>query len=181
LNTTHNPAWLSLMRCALNEARMAFSENEVPVGAAIANKDGHIIASAHNRTISFNDPCAHAEIIAIRQAASACKNYRLNNTTIAVTIEPCPMCMGAIITARINRLLFGAFDPKTGAAGSIYDFASNPALNHRVNVVSGIMEMECRTIIQDFFKLRRQKKKPNTVLYPSRAEFSNTVRFSVHK
>ena len=163
MNGTHDPAWLNLMECALNEAKTAFSENEVPVGAAIADKNGQIIASAHNRTISLNDPCAHAEIMAIRQAASVCKNYRLNNTTIAVTIEPCPMCMGAIITARINTLLFGAFDPKAGAAGSIYNFASNPALNHRVNVVSGVMEMECRAIIQNFFRLKRQQKRLKTV------------------
>jgi tRNA(adenine34) deaminase len=149
----------NLIKQALEEAKVGFLEGEVPVGAVIAGPDGQIIARAHNQPIALNDPCAHAEIIAIRKAGNVSRNYRLNNTVLAVTIEPCLMCMGAIINARIGKLLFGAFDPKAGAVGSLYNLASDQRLNHRVEVISGILEDECRALMQDFFRHRRKRLK----------------------
>ncbi len=145
-----------LMRQALNEAKKAYSEGEVPVGAVLATQKGEIIAGAHNQPIALNDPSAHAEIMVMRQAGSALKNYRLTNTVLAVTIEPCLMCMGAALNARVAQLVFGAADPKAGAAGSIYNLASDEHLNHRIDVVPGILEEECRTLIQSFFRARRK-------------------------
>jgi tRNA(adenine34) deaminase len=143
------------MREALQEAGKARTEGEVPVGAILVGSSHEILARDHNRCISLNDPTAHAEILAIRQASKILDNYRLNETTIFVTIEPCPMCMGAIINARVERLVFGAFDPKFGAAGSICNLADDEKLHHRLKVIPGIMEEECRQIMQDFFKKRR--------------------------
>jgi tRNA(adenine34) deaminase len=143
------------MREALQEAGKARTEGEVPVGAIVVGRSHEILARGHNRCISINDPTAHAEILAIRQAAKILDNYRLNETTIFVTIEPCPMCMGAILNARVERLVFGAFDPKFGAAGSIYNLPDDEKLHHKLKVIPGIMEEECRQIMQDFFKKRR--------------------------
>ena len=143
------------MREALQEAGKAQTKGEVPVGAIVVGHSHEILARDHNRCISLNDPTAHAEILAIRQASKIRDNYRLNETTIFVTIEPCPMCMGAIINARVERLVFGAFDPKFGAAGSIYNLPDDEKLHHKIKVITGIMEEECRQIIQGFFKKRR--------------------------
>lgn len=143
------------MREALQEADRARTEGEVPVGAIVVGRTREILARAHNRCISINDPTAHAEILAIRQAATILDNYRLTETTIFVTIEPCPMCMGAILNARVERLVFGAFDPKFGAAGSIFNVADDERFHHKLEVIPGIMEEECRRIMQDFFKKRR--------------------------
>lgn len=143
------------MREALQEAGKARTEGEVPVGAIVVDRSHEILARDHNRCISLNDPTAHAEILAIRQASKILDNYRLNETTIFVTIEPCPMCMGAIINARVERLVFGAFDPKFGAAGSIYNLPDDEKLHHKLKVIPGIMEEECRQIMQDFFKEKR--------------------------
>ena len=143
------------MREALQEAGKARTEGEVPVGAIVTGHSLEIFARDHNRCISLNDPTAHAEILALRQASKIRDNYRLNETTIFVTIEPCPMCMGAIINARVERLVFGAFDPKFGAAGSIYNLPDDEKLHHKIKVITGIMEEECRQIIQGFFKKRR--------------------------
>ena len=146
-----------LMKQALKEAKKGFAKGEVPVGAVLAGPDGKIVAKAHNLPISLNDPTAHAEILALRSSGTFCKNYRLKEATLVVTIEPCIMCMGAAINARISRLVFGAFDHKAGAAGSLYNLAADIRLNHRIEVISGIMERECRMMVQDFFHLRRGK------------------------
>ncbi len=148
-----------LMKHALNEAEKACSEGEVPVGAVLANQDCKIIARAHNQPIALNDPSAHAEIMVMRKAGLALQNYRLTNTILAVTIEPCLMCMGAAINARVAQIIFGAADPKAGAACSIFNIASDERLNHSIDVVPGILEEECRTLIQTFFRDRRKNSK----------------------
>ncbi len=151
------PDLYHLMKEALKEAEKGFLEGEVPVGAVIAGLDGNIVARTHNRPISLNDPTAHAEILAMRDTGLSCRNYRLTNTILVVTVEPCLMCMGAVINARIPRLVFGAADPKAGAAGSLYDLSADTRLNHRIRLESGIMEEECRGLMQEFFRLRRGK------------------------
>ena len=128
------------------------------MGAVLASPEGDIVAKAYNQPIALEDPTAHAEILAIRKAGLLFQNYRLNNTTLVVTLEPCIMCMGAAINARISRLVFGTVDPKAGAAVSLYHFAEDKRLNHRIEIVSGIMEKECRSMIQDFFQVRRKKE-----------------------
>jgi tRNA(adenine34) deaminase len=143
------------MQEAINEAKNGRLEGEVPVGALLIDNSDRILAKNHNRCISLNDPTAHAEILVIRQAALSIKNYRLNGLTMFVTIEPCPMCMGAIINARLEMLIFGAFDQRAGAAGSVYNLTNDKRLNHQVKVVSGVMENECKGLLQDFFRRRR--------------------------
>lgn len=147
---------LRFMEEALLEARIAYKKGEVPVGAVIS-LDGRIIARGHNRVIELSDPTAHAELIAIRDAAKIMGNERLLNTSLYVTIEPCPMCMGAIILARIRELIFGAHDPKTGACGSFIDL--NRGLNHYVRITGGVMEEECGGLIRRFFIERRRHGK----------------------
>ena len=142
------------MKMALEEAYRAEREEEVPVGAVIV-KDDKVIARAYNQVIKMNDPTAHAEILALRQAALALRNYRLIDTTLYVTIEPCLMCGGALVQARIGRLVFGAFDPKIGAFGSLYNLAEDKRLNHRIRVKSGVLEEECCRLMKDFFRRRR--------------------------
>ncbi len=144
-----------LMKRALEEAEEGFRCGEVPVGAVLARSDGGILARAFNQPIGLNDPAAHAEILALREGARACGNYRLPETILVVTIEPCIMCMGAIMNARVAHLVFGAPDPKGGAAGSLYDIPADRRLNHRIRVTSGILEDECRNLMQDFFRIRR--------------------------
>jgi tRNA(adenine34) deaminase len=144
-----------LMTQAIEEAESAFLEGEVPVGAVLAGLDGRILARAHNQPVALNDATAHAEILSLRRAGAALGNYRLNGCTLVVTIEPCFMCMGAAIHARIARLVFGACDPKAGAAGSLYDLSRNGRLNHRVEIVSGIMDEACQDLMQRFFRARR--------------------------
>ena len=144
-----------LMREALLEAEKAFQEGEVPVGAVLSDEEGEIVARAHNMPIFLSDPTAHAEILALRFAASHLGNYRLTKSTLVVTIEPCLMCMGAALNARIGRLVFGASDPKSGAAGSLYHLGEDSRLNHRIEVVSGVMETECSSLMQAFFRMRR--------------------------
>jgi len=143
------------MQEAINEAKNGWLEGEVPVGSLLIDNSNRIVAKNHNRCISLNDPTAHAEILVIRQAALSIKNYRLNGLTMFVTIEPCPMCMGAIINARLEMLIFGAFDQSAGAAGSVYNLTNDKRLNHQVKVVSGIMENECKGLLQNFFRRRR--------------------------
>jgi len=142
---------------ALLEAEKAGQRGEVPIGAVIVADNGEILAADHNRTIERSDPTAHAEILAMRAAAKQLYNYRLLNTTLYVTIEPCIMCMGAIVNARVARVVFGAGDPKWGAAGSLYDFSSDIRLNHRVEVIRGVDEGDCRRLMQDFFRDKRKK------------------------
>lgn len=147
-----------LMQQALAEAEKGLSAGEVPVGAVLAGPDGQIVARAHNQPITLQDPTAHAEILVIRKAGLFFGNYRLNDTLLVVTVEPCIMCMGAAIHARIARLVFGSPDPKGGAAGSLYNVASDKRLNHEIEVTPGIMEQECRELIEGFFRGRREKK-----------------------
>jgi tRNA(adenine34) deaminase len=144
----------SYMDLALEEARKAGAIDEVPVGAVIVS-GGEIIGRGFNRPISSHDPMAHAEIIAMREAAQNVRNYRLSSASVYSTVEPCMMCAGAMIHARIARLVFGTPDPKAGAAGSIYNVLTDPRLNHRVEVVSGIREDECASLLRNFFAKRR--------------------------
>jgi len=146
------------MKEALQEAAKGFDEGEVPVGAVIVDSSGTIVARAHNQPISLNDPCAHAEILALRQAGIFCRNYRIEGATLVVTIEPCLMCIGAAMHARVARLIFGAHDPKWGAAGSLYNVPEDLRLNHRIEVIPGVLEEECLKLLQDFFRLRREKE-----------------------
>ncbi len=143
------------MSIALGEARRARQIDEVPVGAVLVNESGDVLATACNRTVANADPTAHAEILVLRAAAEKLRNYRLLNTTLYVTIEPCLMCMGAAVHARVARVVYGASDPKWGAAGSLYNFAVDLRLNHRPEVVAGVCETECRELIQEFFRLKR--------------------------
>lgn len=145
---------LDLMRAALHEANRAAQLGEVPVGAVIV-RDGAIIGRGHNQPITTHDPSAHAEICALRAAALTVNNYRLPEATLFVTLEPCAMCAGAIIQSRLKRVVFGAFDPKTGAAGSVIDLFSETALNHHTEVVGGLLKVECAAILQAFFRARR--------------------------
>jgi tRNA(adenine34) deaminase len=143
------------MQMALAEARKADAIEEVPVGAVLVSGAGEILAAAHNRAIAENDPTGHAEILALRRAAEKLQNYRLLNTTLYVSIEPCIMCVGAMVHGRVARLVYGAPDPRWGAAGSLYNVAADSRLNHQVDVVSGVCAAECRQLIQDFFRSRR--------------------------
>jgi len=149
--------YTTFMELALDEAKKAGQKNEVPIGAVVVNSSGSITAAAHNQVITRADVTAHAEILVLRAACEAAKNYRLPGTTLFVTVEPCPMCMGAIIHARVERLAFGAFDPKWGAAGSLYDFAADDRFNHQPEVISGVCEEACRRLIKDFFRVKRVK------------------------
>ena len=144
------------MRRAIGLAQAAYQIDEVPVGAIVV-LDNEVIGTGHNRSIRDNDPTAHAEIVALRSAADHQKNYRLPGASMYVTIEPCAMCAGAIIQARIQTVVFGAFDPKAGAAGSVMNILNAPELNHQCTVVAGILENDCSKLIQSFFKARRFK------------------------
>ncbi len=142
------------MAAALEEARRAEEHGDVPIGAAIV-RDGEVIARAGNERELRRDPTAHAEILAIRAAAEAMGGWRLPGTTLCVTLEPCAMCAGAIVLARIPTVVFGAPDPKAGAAGSVLDVLAEPALNHRPEVLGGVREEECAALLRDFFASRR--------------------------
>ena len=144
-----------LMRAAIAEAKVAASVGEVPVGAIVARND-EVLSRGLNRPVQDNDPTAHAEIVAIRAAADAEKNYRLPGATLYVTLEPCAMCVGAMLHARISRLVFGAYDPKSGAAGSVIDLCDDRTLNHRIEVNGGLMESQCGGLLKRFFEERRR-------------------------
>jgi tRNA(adenine34) deaminase len=145
---------IQFMQQALAEARAAAAAGEVPIGAVLV-LDEKILARSGNRTIRDNDPTAHAEIVVLREAARILGNYRLADTTLYVTIEPCSMCAGAMIQARIPRLVYGADDPKGGAVRSCFEILSHPLLNHQVEVASGVLDAECAAIMQSFFAERR--------------------------
>ena len=145
---------LTFMRIALEEAARASVIGEVPI-AAVVVRGNHILAQAHNHRELWQDPTAHAEMIAIRTASTGLGTWRLTETTLYVTVEPCSMCIGAIILARIPRVVFGAWDLKAGACGSVFDLPSEPKLNHRVAVTGGVLEQECQALIQMFFKQLR--------------------------
>ena len=146
---------LNCMRAALAEAKVAAEAGEVPVGAAVV-AGGEIVARGHNRSETDSDPSAHAEIVALRAAAQDLGNYRLNNATLYVTLEPCAMCMGALVQARIERLVFGAYDPKAGAAGSAIDLSDSPSFNHRFEINGGVLAEECGAVLKTFFESKRR-------------------------
>jgi tRNA(adenine34) deaminase len=142
------------MQAALREAQRAAAEGEVPVGAVVV-LDGRLVARAHNRPIHLRDPTAHAEILALRRAARKLANYRLTGCALYVTIEPCAMCASAVTHARIRRLVFGAHDPKAGAAGSAFEVLNHPKANHRVEVRGGLLREDCVQVLRNFFRDRR--------------------------
>jgi len=143
------------MRAALAEAEAAAALGEIPIGAVIV-RDGELIATGYNLRETERDPTAHAEMVAIRRAAARLGAWRLTGTTLYVTIEPCPMCAGALVLARIERLVYGAADPKAGACGTLWNLVQDPRLNHRLAVTAGVLEEECRSVIQAFFRRLRQ-------------------------
>ena len=142
------------MRHALAMAQQAAAAGEVPVGAVVV-LNGDVVGEGHNRPISTSDPTAHAEIVAMREAATRLGNYRLSGATMVVTVEPCLMCVGAMVHARIGTVVYGAPEPRTGALGSAIAAHDTPGLNHRLAVVGGVLEDECRAVMRDFFRLRR--------------------------
>lgn len=142
------------MQQAIEQAQLAALAGEVPVGAVLV-RDGQVISKGFNQPITHHDPSAHAEMLTLRQAALAEQNYRLPGTTLYVTLEPCTMCAGAILHARVDRVVFGAPDPKTGAAGSVMDVFSSKQINHQTSVEGGIMGDECGQLLRSFFKERR--------------------------
>jgi tRNA(adenine34) deaminase len=142
------------MKIAIQEAIKAEKDNEVPVGAVLV-KDGLVIAKAHNQPISTNDATAHAEIQLIRAAGNKLKNYRLTETSLYVTLEPCAMCLGAIMHARIKRIVYGAYDPKTGVCGTSENLIDANCFNHKIDLVSGVLEIECKQLLKKFFISRR--------------------------
>jgi tRNA(adenine34) deaminase len=147
---------LQYMQLALEEARLAAEAGEVPIGAVLVQvADGEVLARAGNRTIRDCDPTAHAEIVVLREASRALSNYRLSATTMYVTLEPCAMCAGAIIQARVPRVVYGADDPKGGAVRTCFEMLSHPKLNHHVDVTAGILAEQCAGILQKFFTARR--------------------------
>ena len=144
----------SFMARALELARQSAADGEVPVGAVVV-KDGTIVGSGNNHPISAADPTAHAEIEALREAGRTLENYRLSDCTLYVTLEPCAMCAGAMVHARIERLVYGAPDPKSGAAGSVFDLVQSQQMNHRIVTSGGVLAEECGTLLRDFFRSRR--------------------------
>lgn len=142
------------MRRALDEAIVAYDEQEVPVGAVIVHR-GQVIASAHNQRETLKDPTAHAEMIALTQAATALGSWRLENCVLYVTLEPCPMCAGAIVQARVPVVIYGTTDPKAGACHSLYSITEDPRLNHRAQVLGGVLAEDCKALLQQFFRQQR--------------------------
>lgn len=149
----------SLMREAIKAAIAAREADEIPIGACLINEKGEILAVAGNRTITDNDPTAHAEILVLREAAAKIRNYRLSGATVYTTIEPCAMCAGALVNARIKRLVFGALDKRFGAVETLFQICDSSSLNHRIEIESGVLAEECRKLMQDFFQLKRNLSK----------------------
>ena len=144
------------MLLAIEQAQLAGSVGEVPIGAVITDQNNNLISSGHNLRETNQDPTAHAEIIAIRQASEKLQNWRMEATTLYVTLEPCAMCIGAIVLARIDRLVFGARDPKAGAIYSVFNIGTDDKLNHSVEVIEGVCEAECSNLLKEFFKTLRE-------------------------
>ena len=143
------------MLLALDQARLAARHGDVPVGAVVIDQDGGVLAAAGNEREIRHDPTAHAELLALREASRRLRSWRLNGLTLVVTLEPCTMCAGALVLARVARLVFGAFDPKAGAVSSLFDVVRDPRLNHRVDVRGGVLEAECSALLKDFFANRQ--------------------------
>jgi tRNA(adenine34) deaminase len=146
------------MRAAIDAAYRAREIDEVPVGACLVGQTGELIAAGFNQTITCNDPTAHAEILVLREAGGILGNYRLTETTVYTTIEPCVMCAGALINARIGRLVYGARDERFGAVESLFNICNNDSLNHRIEITGGVLADECRRLMQDFFRGKRSAK-----------------------
>lgn len=146
----------NFMALALEEARKGGEAGEIPAGA-VALTDGQVVARSHNQPIALSDPTAHAEILALREAAQAARWYRLENLTLYVTLEPCVMCMGAMVNARVARLVYGARDEKAGALGSVYDIGRDGRLNHRIEVTAGVLADECARVLREFFEAVRSR------------------------
>jgi tRNA(adenine34) deaminase len=153
-----HPFHVEHMRMTIDEARAALPEDEVPVGAVIVSLERGVIASAHNQRESLQDPTAHAEMIAITQAAQALKSWRLENCVLYVTLEPCPMCAGAIVLARLPMVVYGCADPKAGACETLFRLTNDPRLNHRAQVVGGVLAEECAVLLSDFFAAKRRAR-----------------------
>ncbi len=145
------------MRQALDEARAAADHADVPIGAVVLDADGRVIAGAGNERELLGDPTAHAEVLALRRASERLGRWRLDGCTLVVTLEPCTMCAGALVLARVDRLVFGAFDPKAGAVSSLWDVVRDPRLNHRPAVVTGVLAEECGAVLQEFFASQRPR------------------------
>ena len=146
--------WDGAMRLALGQARTAAAAGDVPIGAVVLDPAGQVVAVAGNEREQTHDPTAHAEVLALRAAAQRLGQWRLIDHTLVVTLEPCAMCAGALVLARVSRLVFGAYDPKAGAVASLFDVVRDPRLNHRVDVRGGILEAECGAVLQEFFAAR---------------------------
>ena len=142
------------MQAALDQAQLAASSGEAPVGAVLVAGDD-VLARGHNRTIHDSDPSGHAEIVVLRESGQACGNHRLTGATLYVTLEPCAMCVGAIVQARVARVVFGAYDPKAGALGSAIDLSDSPAFNHHFEIQGGVLSDECGALLREFFEQRR--------------------------
>ena len=147
------------MQMAIESANNALNIDEVPIGALLVDNTGKLIAKSFNQTIAKNDPTAHAEVLVLRKAGKELGNYRLTDTTLYTTIEPCVMCAGALVNARIKRIVFGASDKRFGAVRSLFELCDNSLLNHRIKITSGVLENECKKLMQDFFRDKRLKKK----------------------
>ena len=150
-----DPTYDVAMRAALDEARRALDSEDVPIGAVVLDVTGEVIGRGHNVRERDGDPTGHAELVAVREAAAAVGEWRLTGCTLVVTLEPCTMCAGAIVLSRLDRLVFGAFDPKTGAVGSLWDVVRDRRLNHRPEVVPGVLRDECSALLDDFFARQR--------------------------
>jgi tRNA(adenine34) deaminase len=148
------------MGAALDEARLALTHDDVPIGGVIVDADGNELARAHNARERDQDPTAHAELLALKQAAEKRGSWRLDGTTMYVTLEPCAMCAGALVLARVSRLVYAAADPKAGAVGSLFNIAQDPRLNHRLEVTSGVLEDEASALLKAFFKGKRPGTAP---------------------
>jgi tRNA(adenine34) deaminase len=159
LTDPRHPFHLEHMAMALDEARLAAAEDEVPVGAVIVSLKRGVIARAHNQREMLRDPTAHAEMIAITQAAQALESWRLEHCLLYATLEPCPMCAGAIVLARLPVVVYGATDPKAGACATLYQITTDSRLNHRCQVVSGVMAEQCAAVLSQFFAAKRQSGK----------------------
>ena len=148
-------AWSGAMREALAQAALAPAHDDVPVGAVVLGPDGTLLGTGHNDREGRSDPTAHAEVLALRSAAAALGTWRLTGCTLVVTLEPCTMCAGALVLARVDRVVYGAADPKAGAAGSLWDVVRDRRLNHRPEVLAGVLEPECAAVLRAFFEGRR--------------------------
>ena len=156
MHSGEDAAWMEL---ALEQAALGAAAGEVPVGALVI-QNGQIIGRGHNRNLMENDPTAHAEIVALRQASANVGNHRLVGCTVVATIEPCSMCAGALIHARVARLVYGAADPKAGAAGSVLQVLNHPSLNHRMDVTARVLSGRCSEVLQEFFRRKRKEETP---------------------